>query len=252
MISMTRAPWHGLLAVCAAVLWILGGPAGAQSPASRFISVNGVKIHYLEQGSGSPVVLIHGWYSSAWLNWGAPGTMAALARNHRVIALDLPGYGRSDKPDAPGAYGEQWIDDIGRLMDHLAVPKAHIIGYSMGGLVGLKFIVEHPDRVLSGALGGMGYMRQGSVQQQTWTWMPQESARAVSALALAPEQVREIRAPVEILIGSNDPIGAVYVAPLLAVRNDWRVVEIEGADHITCIGKQQFKDELAKWLAQRR
>lgn len=234
---------------CLAGLLVCGGSARAGNPpVSDFLSVNGVRVHFLVQGEGAPVVLIHGWYSSAALNWVDPGIMAALAGSHRVIALDLPGYGRSDRPKASDAYGAHWIEDIDRLLDHLAVRKAHVVGYSMGGMVALKFVVDHPERVKSVALGGMGYMKQGGALQKVWAAMKEPSSRGVSQLALTADQVRTVGAPVEILIGSRDSMRKLYVDPLLAVRNDWPVVEIEGADHITCILKSQFRDELAKWL----
>ena len=78
------------------------------------------------------MVLIHGLYSSARINWQLPGTLAALAEDHQVIALDLPGYGRSDRPSAAAAYGLQWVEDIVLLLDRLNIGKVHIVGYSMG------------------------------------------------------------------------------------------------------------------------
>lgn len=56
----------------------------------------------------------------------------------------------------------QWVEDIVLLLDRLNIGKVHIVGYSMGGIVALKFIAEHPDRVLSGILGGMGWLPQGA------------------------------------------------------------------------------------------
>ena len=88
--------------------------ARAEPATSAFFYVNGVRIHYLVQGSGPPVVLIHGWQSSAEATWEKPGTIAALARNHRVVALDLPGYGRSDKPVTSDAVSlDSWVGTTG-------------------------------------------------------------------------------------------------------------------------------------------
>ena len=126
-----------------------------------------MKIHFLVEGTGEPVVLIHGLDSSARVNWQMPGTIDALARDQRVIAVDLPGYGESDKPADPAAYGEQWVDDVILLLDHLNIRKAHIVGYSMGGMVALKLIAEHPDRVISGTLGGAGWLREDSILQRS-------------------------------------------------------------------------------------
>src|SRR5271163_4644595 len=126
---------------------------------SQFFDAKGVKVHYLIEGTGEPVVLIHGLDSSARMNWQMPGIIDALAVDHQVIALDLPGYGQPDKPAQPDAYGQGWVEDVILLLDHLKIRKAHIVGYSMGGMVALKLISEHPERVISGTLGGAGWLR---------------------------------------------------------------------------------------------
>src|SRR5690349_9337528 len=89
---------------------------------------DGVKIHYTVQGKGEPVILIHGLYSSAKLNWEAPGTSALLAEHFQVIALDCRGHGQSDKPTAEGSYGTNMVGDVVRLMDHLKISKARVVG----------------------------------------------------------------------------------------------------------------------------
>jgi pimeloyl-ACP methyl ester carboxylesterase len=241
-----------LVAAAALSLW-LGRPANSIAAAeSQFFDAKGVKIHFLIEGTGEPVVLIHGLDSSARVNWQMPGTIDALARDHQVIAVDLPGYGESDKPDDPAAYGEQWVDDVILLLDHLNIRKAHIVGYSMGGMVALKLIAEHPERVISGTLGGAGWLRQDSILQKIWTHMRSLGARSISELALTADQLKAIRTPVEILVGDRDPMKKLYVEPLESVRSDWRVIEIEGAGHLNCIVKKQFIDELEKWLDMNR
>ena len=239
-------------AAMALSLW-LGRPATSIAAAeSQFFDAKGVKIHFLIEGTGEPVVLIHGLDSSARINWQMPGTIDALAKDHQVIAIDLPGYGESDKPDDPAAYGEQWIDDVILLLDHLNIRKAHIVGYSMGGTVALKLIAEHPERVISGTLGGAGWLREDSILQKIWTHMRSAGARSISELALTADQLKAIRIPVEILVGDRDPMKKLYVEPLESVRSDWRVIEIEGAGHLNCIVKKQFIDELEKWLDKNR
>lgn len=237
-----------LVAAAALSLW-LGRPANSIAAAeSQFFDAKGVKIHFLIEGTGEPVVLIHGLDSSARVNWQMPGTIDALAKDHQVIAIDLPGYGESDKPADPAAYGEQWVDDVILLLNHLNIRKAHIVGYSMGGMVALKLIAEHPDRVISGTLGGAGWLREDSILQKIWTHMRTLGARSITELALTADQLKAIRIPVEILVGDRDPMKKLYVEPLESVRSDWRVIEIEGAGHLNCIFKKQFIDEIEKWL----
>ena len=241
-----------LVAAAALSLW-LGRPANSIAAAeSQFFDAKGVKIHFLIEGTGEPVVLIHGLDSSARVNWQMPGTIDALAKDHQVIAIDLPGYGESDKPADPAAYGEQWVDDVILLLNHLNIRKAHIVGYSMGGMVALKLIAEHPERVISGTLGGAGWLREDSILQKIWTHMRTLGARSITELALTADQLKAIRIPVEILVGDRDPMKKLYVEPLESVRSDWRVIEIEGAGHLNCIFKKQFIDEIEKWLDMNR
>lgn len=135
---------------------ITGQAPGEQS---RFFDSNGVKLFYQEQGAGEPVVLIHGFTLNGRLNWVLPGITSALSRDHRVITIDTRGHGRSDKPHDPAKYGLEMVEDIARLLDHLKIEKAHIVGYSMGAFITNKFVTTHPERVLSATLGGAGWGR---------------------------------------------------------------------------------------------
>jgi pimeloyl-ACP methyl ester carboxylesterase len=229
--------------------------SAADEAHSNSFNAKGVKIHYLVAGAGEPVVLIHGLHSSAELNWKLTGVVAELAKDHRVIALDMPGHGRSDKPDDDGAYGIQLVDDVALLLDHLKIDKAHIVGYSLGGMVALKFLAKHPDRALSGTIGGMGWLREGSRLQGIWDMMPAKGRRlppafmrGVGKLALTEVELRRIKLPVEILVGERDPVKQMYVVPLERVRKDWRVVEVKDAGHITCVTKTEFREGIGEWV----
>ncbi|HZV07296.1 MAG TPA: alpha/beta hydrolase [Gemmataceae bacterium] len=122
---------------------------------------NGVKIHYVVEGKGEPVLLIHGFAVNAQLQWGVPGIIKALAKDHRVIALDVRGHGKSDKPADPKKYGTEMVEDAVRLLDHLKIKKAHVVGYSMGAVITGKLLATHPDRLLSATLGGAGVLPEG-------------------------------------------------------------------------------------------
>jgi pimeloyl-ACP methyl ester carboxylesterase len=229
-------------------------PAGA--PTSSSFDSAGVKIAYLEAGRGEPVILIHGMYSSAQMNWVVPGTFKQLSANYHVIAPDLRGHGQSDKPTDDASYGQPMVEDVVRLMDHLKIEKAHVIGYSMGGIVAMKLMVDHPDRVLSTALGGMGWLREGSRLQESFEQLsgrrgartPPACVHGLAKLAVTEEQLKKIKAPVEMLIGDRDPCRRLYVDPAAGVRTDWPVIEIKDAGHITCVAKPQFQDALKAWL----
>jgi pimeloyl-ACP methyl ester carboxylesterase len=129
--------------------------ASAQTPLDdHFFTSEGVRIRYVDVGRGEPVVLVHGFSSSLDANWGNLGIIEKLSKDFRVIALDCRGHGKSDKPHDAASYGINMIEDVTRLLDHLAVRRAHIVGYSMGGAIAGKFITTHRDRVISAVFGG--------------------------------------------------------------------------------------------------
>jgi pimeloyl-ACP methyl ester carboxylesterase len=190
------------------------------------------------------------------MNWQLPGIVKMLAEHNQVVALDVRGHGRSGKPKEEDAYGVKMAEDVIRLMDHLKIEKAHIAGYSMGGMIAMKVMVQHPERVLSGTLGGMGWLREGSFLQGFWEKLgareggaaPAALIRSIGRLAVTEEELKGIKIPVTVLVGDRDPVKNLYVTPLTQVRKDWPVVVIEGAGHLDCILKAQFKDEIKKWL----
>ena len=232
----------------------------AREPASAFFDAAGVKIHYLREGTGEPVLLIHGLYASAVTNWQLPGVMDAIGQDHDVVALDLPGHGSSGKPDDATAYGPQMAKDVVLLMDHLGIKKAHIVGYSLGGIVALKFIIDHPDRVLSGTLGGMGWLEDGGALQRKWASSrslrpfstPTVCVQSVGRLASAAQEVKVVKTPMEIIVGERDPTRRLYIEPLQVIRPDWPIVLIPNAGHINCVGQPLFQSELERWLDANR
>ncbi|HPO13084.1 MAG TPA: alpha/beta hydrolase [Candidatus Hydrogenedentes bacterium] len=117
----------------------------------------GVRIHYTDEGQGTPVLLVHGLAVNADVQWRWRGLMQLLTKDYRVIALDTRGHGLSDKPHDPAMYGIQMVEDIVRLLDHLHIEKAHVVGYSFGGFITLKLVATHPERLLSAAVCGAGW-----------------------------------------------------------------------------------------------
>ena len=113
------------------------------------IQAGDLTLAYRELGSGPPVLLIHGWPTSSFL-WR--GVMPAIARSNRVLALDLPGFGGSDKPAAASydfAFFEQAIDGF---LDELGIDAVGIAGHDLGGPVTAHWVLSRPQRVTSLAL----------------------------------------------------------------------------------------------------
>jgi pimeloyl-ACP methyl ester carboxylesterase len=120
----------------------------------EFTMSDGVKIHYLRAGeSGSWVVLVHGYTGTAEGNWFANGVAQALASRHRVVALDCRNHGRSDKPTKGGPGRAK---DVIELMNHLGIERAHVHGYSMGGLITARLLTLIPERLITAGFGGSG------------------------------------------------------------------------------------------------
>jgi pimeloyl-ACP methyl ester carboxylesterase len=107
-----------------------------------------VRIRFVEEGAGEPVVLLHGFAGSLTNAWRGTGVLADLSKDHRVVAMDLRGHGRSGKPHSADAYGDEMVQDVVRLMDHLKMPRAHVVGYSLGGAVAAK-LAENQVRACS-------------------------------------------------------------------------------------------------------
>jgi pimeloyl-ACP methyl ester carboxylesterase len=119
---------------------------------------NGVKIRYVTEGAGEAVVLIHGWMADSSM-WGRDpsGNTRLNTKNtdgFRLIALDCRGHGKSDKPHDPAAYGPEMAADVVRLLDHLKIERAHLIGYSSGAFIAGWVAANHPGRVLSVVYAG--------------------------------------------------------------------------------------------------
>jgi pimeloyl-ACP methyl ester carboxylesterase len=142
----------------------------AQSIEDRYFSSNGVRLRYIDEGKGEAIVLVHGRIGGLQ-PFVDIGLVTNLARDHRVIALDLRGHGKSDKPGDPAAYPGQLTQDIVRLLDHLGIRRAHMVGYSVGGALVAKLLTEQPDRVVTATIGA-------SPGHRLSRWKP-ETGRAV-------------------------------------------------------------------------
>lgn len=110
---------------------------------SKFAEINGVKLHYQEKGTGTPLILIHG-YTSLFYTWN--DVFEPLSEHFRVIAVDLKGFGFSEKPVGDYTKREQAVLVKG-LLDHLKIDKAWLAGNSMGGDVSLNIALQNPNRV---------------------------------------------------------------------------------------------------------
>ncbi len=110
---------------------------------SHFAEIDGVRLHYQDKGTGTPLVLLHGFTSSTY-SW--KDVFEPLAKNFRVIAIDLKGFGFSEKPDGDYTRRAQAVL-VSHLLDHLSIEKTWMCGNSMGGEVALNVALQNPQRV---------------------------------------------------------------------------------------------------------
>jgi pimeloyl-ACP methyl ester carboxylesterase len=211
---MLREANHRISRAALAAVFTVGMLAAADA---SFDSA-GVRIHYLDEGTGEPVLLIHGYTMTAVRQWSDPGIIKGLSDHYRVIALDVRGHGQSDKPHDPQAYGMQMAEDAIRLLDHLKIPKAHIVGYSMGAFLTAQLLTTHPDHFLTATLGGAGAkVGDGSAFNQIADSLEQGKGIGPLVTLLTPpgqqppppEQVAAIS---KMILVGNDPLALAAVA----------------------------------------
>lgn len=182
---------------------------------SRYFDSGGLRLHYIDEGSGEPVVLIHGFSLDLRLNWVDPGVVSTLTEaGYRVLAYDFRGHGQSAKPHDETKYGPPEVRDPIRLLDHLGIDRAHVIGYSRGGLIAHRLLAERPGRLISVVLGGYG---EGTGGEKAFD----ATTRALLAEALAQEDYR----PLILAVAPNLPPEQVEAWDgLLRERNDGRAL----------------------------
>jgi pimeloyl-ACP methyl ester carboxylesterase len=128
------------------------------------VAINGMQMYYEVSGQGEPLVVLHG----AYMNIPTMGAIIpALAKTHRVYALELQGHGRTTDIDRPITY-PNLADDVARFMDTVGLKQADVFGYSMGSIVGLQLAIRHPAKVNKLAAASVAYDVEG--------WQPEFKA----------------------------------------------------------------------------
>ncbi len=250
-----------------------------------FFDSDGVRIHYLDRGHGAPVLMIHGFGSSAEEHWVKSGMVERLARRWRVIAYDARGHGHSDKPHDPAKYGLAHMSaDAIALLDHLKIRRARMMGYSMGGRITLEVLMHHRERLSAVVLGGYGQGGQiatpGQRHRIAAALLAEDPAVIEDVLArrfrrgaerngkdlraraacigaeettdaastLDYDALRRAAAPVLIATGDKDVIPG-DPRPLAGWFRDARVVLLEGGEHTTVPADPRFHQAVEDFLA---
>ena len=141
---------------------VLTNVSAQQKPTTGYAPVNGLKMYYEVQGSGEPVVLLHGAFMTITNNW--TGWIGELSKTRKVIAVEMQGHGRT--ADLPRDITEENLaDDVAALLEQLKIPRADLIGYSMGGAVAMQCAIRHPDKVSKVVIISSYFRRDGVVKE---------------------------------------------------------------------------------------
>ena len=248
----------------------------------EYFESEGLRIAFIDEGNGEPILLIHGFASNHAVNWASTGWIDTLKRaGRRVVAFDNRGHGGSDKPYDPGAYRPaSMARDAANLMDHLGITRADVMGYSMGARISAFLAHDRPERVRAVILGGLGMalvdgMRGedqivAALEAPSLEAVSDESARGyrifadrtggdLKALAacmrgsretLSPVNLARVRTPVLIAVGANDKV-AGSAQGLAQLVPGAEALEIPDRDHMQATGDKVFKQGALKFLARR-
>jgi pimeloyl-ACP methyl ester carboxylesterase len=243
---------------------------------------DGVELAFIDEGAGDPVVLVHGFASNITFNWIDPGWVSHLVKaGYRVIALDNRGHGQSQKLYDPADYsGLLMAEDVRRLMDHLEVARADVMGYSMGARISAFLGLAHPEGVRSLIFGGLGgnmvrpmagtgpiahALEAPSIDDvtnptaRTFRAFAEQTGSDLKALAacirssrdpIRAEDVGRLTCPVLVAVGSKDVI-AGPAEDLAKLIPGAQALVLGDRDHMKAVGDRRFKEGVVDFLSQR-
>jgi len=250
----------------------------------QFFRHDGFEIAFLDRqpasGHGDPVLMIHGFASSHYVNWVSPGWFKTLNdAGYRAIALDNRGHGASSKSYDEADYTPaRMASDSAALLDHLGIGRAHVMGYSMGARLAAFLALSNPDKVATLVLGGLGIGMVDGVGD----WDPIADALvaqdpesishargkmfrafadqtrsdrhalaaciATSRELLSEDDVARISQPTLIGVGTTDDI-AGSPDELATLMPNAVAFHIEGRDHMLSVGDRSFKQRVLQFYA---
>jgi pimeloyl-ACP methyl ester carboxylesterase len=246
---------------------------------TSFFCHDGFDLAFTDEGSGEPVFLIHGFASSAKVNWISTGwTSFLIEAGYRAVTMDNRGHGQSSKSYNEADYTPaKMASDIAALAAQLGITKFHLIGYSMGARISAFTALQMPSAVRSVTLGGLGM----GLVKGVGDWDPIAAAllsdhpetishpqgiafrkfadatksdrKALAACIarsrqeLTPEQLQKLRQPVLVAVGTKDDIGG-SPHELAALLPGGIAFDIEGRDHMLAVGDRSFKKTTLDFL----
>jgi pimeloyl-ACP methyl ester carboxylesterase len=247
----------------------------------------GVRIAFIDvapsrPGTEDPVLLIHGFASNHTVNWVNTWWVKALTEaGFRAVAFDNRGHGRSGKPHDAAAYHSRLMaGDAVHLLDHLGIERADVLGYSMGARIAAFLALDHPKRVRSAMLSGLGAHLVDGVglpasiadamearslddltdpMQRMFRAFAESTKSDLVALAacirgsrqvMSPAEVGRITMPALVSVGTKDEV-AGSAAELARLLPNGRVLDIPGRDHNLAVGDKVHKQGVLAFLGER-
>ena len=219
--------------------------SGQQKPVTGYAPVNGLKMYYEIQGSGEPVVLLHGAFMSITDDWRL--WINELAKTRKVIAIELQGHGRTADIKRDITY-ENLSDDVAALLDFLKIPSADIVGYSLGGGVAIQTAIRHPEKVrkvvsISAPIRQNGWVKEANdfwpnFKMEMMKGTPAETEREklnpvpnsfpaffehIKAMAMRPydfgaDKLKATKAPFFFIHGDADGVRMEHIAEMYALK----------------------------------
>lgn len=264
--NTVRQYLYATLFVIACLCLGINLPVSAGVSDDQYFDSDGVEIRYKVIGTGTPVILIHGFLSNFELNWQE--TIKVLAPHFQIIGMDARGHGKSSKPHNEDAYGVSMVKDVVRLMDHLSIKKSHVVGYSMGGMISLKMAALYPDRLYSSTTGGNGLFTVENIESMSAgqssylqkaidknILLPYDNdpqaliflLKNLKKIALTKEEIDQISVPLFAIYGSlDDPIKTID--KLKAARPETQVKIIPDENHNSAPHSLKFNETLRESL----
>ena len=242
-----------------------------------------VEIAFDDAGQGEPILLIHGFASNGRVNWVDPGWVKTLlAAGFRVITIDNRGHGESEKLYNPDLYSApEMAEDARRLLDHLSIGRAHVLGYSMGARISAFLAIKHPSRVgavIFGGLasrmitgvGGGAEIARGleasslldvtDVTARSFRIFAEQTRGDLKALAacikssrvkITEEMLATIKAPVLVVAGEKDDVAGNVDTLVAAIPGSTGLV-LPNRNHMNAVGDKTYKAAAVEFLKAHR
>ena len=240
---------------------------------------DGVEIAFDDQGQGPAILLIHGFASNARVNWHGSGWVKTLLEaGRRVVTIDNRGHGESEKLYNPELYPALTMaEDARRLLDHLGMARADVMGYSMGARIAALLTLHHPHRIAHAVFAGLaarmitgvggGAAIAAGLEAPSLADVTDPTARAfrifaeqtqsdLKALAacmrssrvkITAEELARISVPVLVVAGEKDDI-AGDVATLVAAIPGARGITLPNRNHMNAVGDRGYKEAVIDFL----